>query len=131
MKKTFQRCKFDWFPALRPALAGGMSWVQKVEVLAFVGDLPGHFEEQQVLHRQRVLLPGRQQPAQGRHGQGARQRHLVTPGRWTQSPWRADEEPLRQVKVRRQHTEEGLIRRPASLSKAAHGFAQRSKVRFV
>lgn len=38
--------------------------------LTFVGDLPGHFEEQQVLHRQLVLLPGRQQPAEGRHGQG-------------------------------------------------------------
>lgn len=37
--------------------------------LTFVGDLPGHLEEQQVLHRELVLLPGRQHAAQGRHGQ--------------------------------------------------------------
>lgn len=44
--------------------------------LTFVGYLPGHLEEQKVLHGQLVLLPGRQHPAQGGHGQRARQRHL-------------------------------------------------------
>lgn len=38
--------------------------------LTFVGDLPGHLEEQQVLHRQLVFLPGGQQPTQGGHGEG-------------------------------------------------------------
>lgn len=48
--------------------------------LTFVGDLPGDFEEQQVLHRQLVLLPGRQHPGQGCHGKRTGQRHLTVSG---------------------------------------------------
>lgn len=48
--------------------------------LTFVGDLPGHLKEQQVFHRQLILLPGRQHPTQRRHGQGTRQRHLDASG---------------------------------------------------
>lgn len=44
--------------------------------LTFVGDLPGHLEEQQFFNRQLILLPGWQHPAQRRHGQGTRQWHL-------------------------------------------------------
>lgn len=48
--------------------------------LTFVGDLPGHLEEQQVVSGQLLLLPGWKQPAEGGHGQRSGQRHLLLGG---------------------------------------------------